>query len=109
MSSQADLRSLFQALEIDIDSFHWEELAACLGAPTNWFFDLYENNKAQAKQIDNMCLACPIIKQCFEQGRSNKETGVWGGFYLTYGAIDKSKNAHKSPDIIHKLAGLIYD
>ena len=109
MSSLTDLRNLFQALKIDLDSFSWQELASCLGAPTNWFFDTYENNKAQAKQIDNMCLACPIVKQCFDQGRINKETGVWGGFYLTYGAIDRSKNAHKDPEIVRKLVSRIHD
>lgn len=109
MSSQADLLSLLKSLGVDLASFRWQELAACVGAPTNWFFDDYETNKAVAKQIDKMCLVCPIAKQCFEQGSSQKETGVWGGFYLVSGAVDKNRNAHKTPEVVQDLAGRIYD
>jgi hypothetical protein len=33
----------------------------------------------------------------------NDEQGVWGGIYLNSGAIDKSRNMHKTPDVWKRI------
>jgi len=65
---------------------------------TNIFFDKYEEDNHLASSVDNICQHCPVNKNCFAWGVSNKEWGVWGGIYLKDGKIDKEFNAHKSKE-----------
>lgn len=111
------MSNIIQELGLDEDNLKWYQLAACVGADINLFYDNYESDKYIAEQIDEMCLHCPVIKQCFEEGVSNKEKGVWGGAYLDLGRIDRENNSHKTPetwkrlkkihgkDILHKRDG----
>jgi len=103
-------RNILEQLGIDPKTFVWQELAGCNGMPTDLFFDKYEerNNKRRAVQIDNICLHCPVTKECFFAGVEGQETGVWGGFYLDRGEVDRSKNAHKTEDIVRELSARIY-
>jgi len=73
----------------------WKEQAECLGLDTNLFFDKYEETSELASAVDNICKGCPINRQCFAVGVSNKEWGVWGGVYLKEGKIDREFNKHK--------------
>jgi hypothetical protein len=71
--------------------------------PIDWFYDNYETDKELAKQADQVCLHCPVIKMCHEQGVMNKEKGVWGGIYMDLGRPDKQYNSHKEPEIWKQL------
>jgi len=73
----------------------WKDEAECLNMDTNIFFDKYEENQSLASSVDKICQRCPVNKNCFAWGVSNKEWGVWGGIYLKDGKIDKEFNAHK--------------
>jgi len=75
---------------------NWKDSAKCLGMDTNLFFDLYEEDRALAPSIDKLCQDCPVNRQCFAVGVSNKEWGVHGGVYLRDGTIDKEFNSHKT-------------
>jgi len=94
--------------QINLEDFNWKNLALCREAETNFFFENYENNKNVARQIDSMCLACPVQKECYERGVSNKETGVWGGFYLINGVVDKNKNSHKTREVVDIMLEKIF-
>lgn len=74
----------------------WKDKAECLGMDTNLFFDKYEEDDHLANSIDHLCQRCPVIKECFAWGISNKEWGVWGGVYIKDGKIDKEFNRHKT-------------
>lgn len=74
----------------------WKDNAKCLGMDTNLFFDLYEEDKTLAKSIDVLCMSCPVNRQCFAVGVSNKEWGVHGAVYLKDGTMDKEFNSHKT-------------
>jgi hypothetical protein len=101
---------IFVQLGIDPETFSWHALASCGNMQDDLFFDLYEEkDKKWAKQADEMCLHCPMIRECFLQGTNNDETGVWGGFYLDKGKIDKTRNAHKTEAIVRNLSARIYD
>ncbi len=76
----------------------WKDKAECLGMDTNIFFEKYEEDGHLAKSIDRICQRCPVNKQCFAWGVSNKEWGVWGGIYLKDGKIDKEFNIHKTKE-----------
>lgn len=65
---------------------------------TNIFFDKYEEDQHLASSVDSLCQKCPVNKNCFAWGISNKEWGVWGGIYLKDGKIDKEFNAHKNKE-----------
>lgn len=109
MKSRRDTHDLLSQLGIDIESFRWQELASCNGAETNWFFDDYESSPVIARQVDNMCLGCPVIAQCYNEGVRFKETGVRGGFYLMSGKPDKNRNRHKSQELVMELAKRIHE
>jgi hypothetical protein len=77
-------------------TYKWKDQAKCLGMDTNIFFDKYEEDQAIAARIDSFCGECPVRRQCFAVGVSNKEWGVWGGVYLKEGNIDREFNQHKT-------------
>lgn len=62
------------------------------------FFDEYENDVVIAENTDNLCLTCPVAKQCGLYGVETKSWGVWGGVYLKDGKPDRARNAHKSAE-----------
>lgn len=104
------LNSILEQLGIDPKTFSWHKLANCQNMKINDFFDKYEaKNKNWARQIDEICVHCPVTKECFLTGIENKETGVWGGFYLDRGEVDPIKNAHKTEKMVKDLSARIYD
>lgn len=97
------MSSILNDLGIDQDNFDWFDLAACKGMDTNLFYEKYEADINIAKNIDEMCLSCPVISMCYESGKINNEYGVWGGAYLNAGSIDRSRNLHKTSEIWKRL------
>ena len=90
--------SLLEDLGIDPEDFRWQDLALCANMDTEIFYDKYESSDAVAKAADKICLACPVISQCFFAGAKG-ETGLWGGVYWNgAGSQDKNKNKHKSEE-----------
>lgn len=101
--------SLRAALGIDLEDLEWRHLRLCNSTPTNLFYDDYESDVQVAKMIDQMCLSCPVMKQCLEEGIANSEWGVWGSIYLASGKRDNNRNAHKTPDIWEAIREKIAD
>lgn len=97
------MSDILSDLGIDKESFDWWHLAVCGNMDTNLFYDKYETDVNIAKNIDEACLSCPVIKMCYESGIENDEYGVWGGIYLSSGEIDKSKNLHKTQEVWKRL------
>jgi hypothetical protein len=98
--------SLFEKIGIDEQDIKWYHFAACKNMPINWFYDDYETDPVLAKTVDQVCISCPVIKQCHQEGIENKERGVRGGVYMNLGRPDKQHNAHKEPEIWKKLKKL---
>lgn len=79
--------------------FKWQDYASCNGIQnTNIFYDDYESDVITALNTDQICMHCPVARQCLKDGEKTGSWGVWGGVYLVYGKIDQSKNSHKSED-----------
>jgi hypothetical protein len=97
------MSSILDNFGVDKKDFEWYHLAICAGLDTNLFFDKYENDINIAKNIDEMCLSCPVINICHEYGKANNEYGVWGGIYLSAGSNDKLKNLHKDKNTWKRL------
>ena len=97
------MSSILNDLGLDSEDFKWYDLAVCNGMDTNLFFEKYELDINIAKNIDEACLSCPVIKICYENGVENSDHGVWGGVYLNSGSIDKSKNLHKTQETWKRL------
>lgn len=91
--------SLLDELGLEEDEVRWYHLSACRGTSINWFYDLYEQDKTHAKIVDEMCLSCPVAKQCLADGQAGKDFGVWGGVYLNLGRVDPDQNKHKTPEV----------
>lgn len=76
----------------------WKDDAACLGYDTNLFFEQYEERENLRPAIDKMCSSCPVARQCFAVGISQKEWGIWGGVYLENGKISREFNKHRNKE-----------
>jgi hypothetical protein len=74
----------------------WKDQAACKDYDTSLFFDSYEEDEKIRPTIDKLCHSCPLARQCFATGVSQKEWGVWGGVYLENGKIAREFNRHRS-------------
>lgn len=96
------MSNILDELGVDPEDIHWTDLAACNGIETDFFFDTYEADQTIAKNIDQMCLICPVAKQCLASGVDNSEYGVWGGIYLSLGVMDKTRNSHKTQEVWKK-------
>jgi len=97
------MSNILDDLGLDKDNLEWWNLAICNGMDTNLFYDKYEADINIAKNIDEACLSCPVIKMCYESGIQNNEYGVWGGVYLNAGALDKARNIHKTQDVWKRI------
>jgi hypothetical protein len=74
----------------------WKDQASCRNYDTNFFFDKYEENASLRPAIDQLCNTCPVVRQCFAIGISQKEWGVWGGVYLENGEISREFSKHRA-------------
>lgn len=108
------MSSLWDQLGLDPDDFSWRDLGTCsrikIESPEDdLFFDRYENDTEMAKQVDQMCLHCPAMKQCFFAG-SDGQQGVWGGVYWNgSGKPDKNKNAHKTEEDWEAIYRIVHE
>lgn len=100
------MSDILNNLGVDEEDFDWFHLAICRGMDTNLFYDKYESDPNIAKNIDEMCISCPVVSICYQNGKDNNEYGVWGGVFLNSGLIDKSKNLHKTSEIWKRLKKL---
>lgn len=97
------MSNILNSLGIDKEDLNWWHLGACRGMETNLFYEKYEIDYNVAKNIDEACMSCPVIKMCYDYAIENNEHGVWGGVYLNSGSVDKTKNIHKTKEIWKKL------
>jgi hypothetical protein len=81
----------------------------CKGMDREDFYDNYEANENVANVTDQVCLSCPVLKECLRAGTDGGEYGVWGGLYLTAGKPDPNRNAHKSKETWKRLKDRIGD
>lgn len=104
----SETSSVFDALGIDLEELEWQDLALCQGMPTNLFYEEYEDEQV-SRMVDDICLSCPVLKQCLQRGVEGSEWGVWGGVYLVSGKKDENKNKYKSAEtwkaITERLSG----
>lgn len=60
----------------------WVSQAVCKGR-RKWFFDSYretQNQREKREAIAAMfCQACPVVLECRDYARQNREHGFWGG------------------------------
>jgi len=105
--------SILDELGLDSEDVSWQDLAACRNVVSvhenehgeevlfDPLFDSYEEDEPPypvRKATDEMCLSCPVQSMCYQQGKQNREFGVWGGLYLVLGKVDRTRNEHKTDD-----------
>lgn len=98
----------------DMFDDEWRNQARCAGMDINLFFEKYEEDTAVAKKIDNeICLHCPVIKECFNYATQMQEpykaNGVFGGVFFVEGEISKSRNAHKTQEVWEEILAAVRD
>jgi len=82
----------------------WTSEALCAGLDTEQYFDKYENDVTIANKVDELCLGCPVMQQCFDYGVSTESWGVWGGVFLVDGKIDNARNSHKDVNVWSQIS-----
>jgi hypothetical protein len=95
--------SVHDALGIDPDEAEWQDFALCAGQDVWRWYEGYEQSSRIAKVTDEVCLSCPVRKECLSAVIENGEWGCWGGVFLSNGKVDKNKNAHKTVDIWNEI------
>jgi hypothetical protein len=85
-----------QACEVSLDRHEWKDSASCKDFDVDLFFDKYEEDPNLRPAIYNLCAGCPVARQCFAVGISQKGYGVWGGVYIENGKISREFNRHRS-------------
>lgn len=106
--------SILDLMNLHEEDVIWQDLAACKNVVHVYqdengedklfdpFFDSYEDDQPSypvRRATDEMCMSCPVQKSCFDYGVKNRETGVWGGIYLSMGSIDRTRNEHKTDEV----------
>mgnify|MGYP006092823825 CR=1 len=79
-----------------MDHGKWKEQAACKGYDVELFFDKYEEEQALRPAMDALCQSCPVMRDCFANGVSLKEYGVWGGVFLENGKVSREFGRHRT-------------
>ena len=79
-----------------MDKHSWKDDALCSSYETNLFFDKYEEDRDSRVNVDSLCSSCPVARECFAVGVSQKEWGVWGGIYLERGQISREFSNHRT-------------
>lgn len=92
------LIKLFHRIRGNVNRNEWKDEASCLGLDTNLFFEKYEDDLDVRPKVDSLCAGCPVAKQCFAVGISQKEWGVWGGIYIENGKVSREFNRHRSKE-----------
>lgn len=97
--------SLLEELGLDEETLTWRHLALCSEmGPTSpdepdLFFEKYESDSEIAKAMDEVCLSCPVMKDCLMKATDDKDYGLRGAIFLSNGKLDAAKNAHKTPEV----------
>jgi hypothetical protein len=99
---------LARYLQLD-DDYSWQALSTCQNvANKEWFFSEYESDEDTAKQVDQLCIHCPVFKECAMSALKNKESGVWAGIYWDgTGKPDKKRNAHKTEEVWFDIRSML--
>ena len=79
-------------------SKRWQDSAKCIDWDINLFFDSYEEDLELRKDVDEFCSTCPVRRECFATGVSQKAVGIWGGVYLDNGKISREFNRHRTKE-----------
>lgn len=103
------MSNILKLLGLDEEELEWQDLALCPDMDTNLFYDDYEAEETVAAMTDEVCLSCPVIKQCMRSGVENNEWGVWGGIYLMNGKMDENRNSHKTQETWETLREVLLD
>lgn len=99
--------SLLEELGLDETTLSWHQLAFCKGMQLSWFYEDYEEDEELAKAMDDVCLSCPVLKDCLMNATDSKDFGLRGGIYLNNGKIDKNANKHKTDEVWSMIRGKI--
>lgn len=58
----------------------WNQHAACVASPKDWFFPDRWTTDDQVEVAKNVCRGCPVVLLCRAHAFSAPETlGIWGG------------------------------
>jgi hypothetical protein len=71
-------------------SVHWTADAACIGVdPELW----HDPNPAGPATYDaiRICMTCPVRQRCLQAGIAGRESGVWGGRWMSEGIISRRR------------------
>lgn len=61
---------------------HWKNRAVCAGRTNLFFPPRAERPQARARRerhARRLCATCPVLVQCQDFARTNREYGFWGG------------------------------
>lgn len=108
----SDQPSLLELLGLEEETLSWHQIAFCKdmiperddeGKVYDLFYEAYEEDEELAKAMDEVCLSCPVLKECLMEATDNKDFGLRGGIFLNNGKPDKMRNQHKTDEVWQRI------
>jgi hypothetical protein len=92
VSRAADYRPLTAAAPFELGALDWQEHSVCQWTDEPGLFDAFSEGSTpreweRVARAQNVCVECPVRAQCLEFGISLRESGVYGGRYLSKGHV----------------------
>ena len=101
MTRSADYRPVTAAAPFELGALDWQEHSVCQWTDEPGLFDAFSEGSTpreweRVARAQAFCVECPVRAQCLEFGISLRESGVYGGYYLSKGhALSQGTHVRK--------------
>jgi hypothetical protein len=86
--------------EADVD---WKDFAYCKSIDPRYFDRFYQDTPKLRPIVDDLCLSCPVLKECGIAAVTNRESYVWAGTFFDNGVPVPEMNDHKTEEFKNRL------
>ncbi len=95
--------NILEQLGLQEDRLAWQDLAACRRDDPKYFDKYYQDNPVVRPMVDEICINCPVIKECFTSAARNKESFLWAATWLDNGQPVSEMSDHQTKEFKQRL------
>ena len=97
------MNDILNELGVDEDDLNWQDLAYCKTIDPKYFDRYYQDSPHLRPVVDDMCMSCPVLKECGIAAVTNRESYVWAATFFDNGVPVPEMNDHKTEDFKRRL------
>jgi hypothetical protein len=98
------MTDLLKEFGLDAAEVHWKDFAACKNLDPKYFDRYYQDKPKLRPVVDEICLSCPVFKECATEAVLHKESYVWAATYFDNGTMVPEMNDHKTDEVKARMA-----